>query len=32
VRICSKDIPLTTSISNIYGQVVRQALLDFFRE
>jgi succinate dehydrogenase / fumarate reductase, iron-sulfur subunit len=32
VRICPKDIPLTTSISNIYGQVVRQALLDFFRE
>lgn len=32
VRICPKDIPLTTSISNIYGQVVKQALLDFFRE
>jgi hypothetical protein len=32
VRICPKDIPLTTSISNIYGQAVKQALLDFFRE
>jgi succinate dehydrogenase / fumarate reductase iron-sulfur subunit len=32
VRICPKGIPLTTSISNVYGQAVRQALVDFFRE
>jgi succinate dehydrogenase / fumarate reductase, iron-sulfur subunit len=31
VRICPKGIPLTTSISNVYGQTVKQALLDFFR-
>lgn len=31
VRICPKGIPLTTSISNVYGQVVKQALVDFFR-
>jgi succinate dehydrogenase / fumarate reductase, iron-sulfur subunit len=31
VRICPKSIPLTTSISNVYGQTVKQALLDFFR-
>jgi succinate dehydrogenase / fumarate reductase, iron-sulfur subunit len=31
VRICPKNIPLTTSISNVYGQTVKQALRDFFR-
>jgi succinate dehydrogenase / fumarate reductase iron-sulfur subunit len=31
VRICPKGIPLTTSISNVYGQTVKQALRDFFR-
>jgi len=31
VRICPKGIPLTTSISNVYGQTLKQALLDFFR-
>lgn len=31
VRICPKGIPLTTSISSVYGQVVKQALVDFFR-
>jgi succinate dehydrogenase / fumarate reductase iron-sulfur subunit len=31
VRICPKGIPLTTSISNVYGQTVKQVLLDFFR-
>ncbi len=31
VRICPKNIPLTTSISNVYGQTLKQALLDFFR-
>jgi succinate dehydrogenase / fumarate reductase iron-sulfur subunit len=31
VRICPKGIPLTTSISNVFGQTVKQALLDFFR-
>jgi succinate dehydrogenase / fumarate reductase iron-sulfur subunit len=31
VRICPKGIPLTTSISDVYGQTVKQALLDFFR-
>ncbi len=32
VEICPKDIPLTTSISIIYGQVMRQALSDLFRK
>lgn len=31
VRICPKNIPLTTSISNVYGQTLKQALLDLFR-
>jgi succinate dehydrogenase / fumarate reductase, iron-sulfur subunit len=31
VRICPKSIPLTTSISNVYGQTVKQSLRDFFR-
>jgi len=31
VRICPKGIPLTTSISEVYGQAVKQALVDFFR-
>lgn len=32
VEICPKDVPLTTSISIIYGQVMRQALSDLFRK
>lgn len=32
VKICPKDIPLTTSISKVYGQVIKQALTDFFRK
>ena len=32
VKICPKSIPLTTSISNVYGQVIKQALTDFFRK
>lgn len=32
VRICPKGIPLTTSISNVYGQAIKQAMLDFFRD
>jgi succinate dehydrogenase / fumarate reductase, iron-sulfur subunit len=31
VRICPKGIPLTTSISNVYEQTLKQTLLDFFR-
>jgi succinate dehydrogenase iron-sulfur subunit len=31
VKICPKGIPLTTSISKVYGQVIKQALIDFFR-
>ncbi len=31
VKICPKGIPLTTSISRVYGQVIKQALIDFFR-
>jgi succinate dehydrogenase / fumarate reductase iron-sulfur subunit len=31
VEICPKDIPLTTSISKVYGQVMRQAIGDVFR-
>lgn len=31
VEICPKDIPLTTSISKVYGQVMRQAIGDLFR-
>jgi succinate dehydrogenase / fumarate reductase, iron-sulfur subunit len=32
VKICPKGIPLTTSISKVYGQVIKQALTDFFRK
>lgn len=32
VRICPKKIPLTTSISHVYGQVMQQAFVDFFRK
>ena len=32
VRICSKSIPLTTSISIVYGQVMKKAILDLFRK
>ena len=28
----SQDIPLTTSISIVYGQVMRQAIGDFFQK
>ena len=31
VEICPKDIPLTTSIAEVGGQVMKQALLDLFR-
>ncbi|MGH9566061.1 MAG: succinate dehydrogenase iron-sulfur subunit [Candidatus Angelobacter sp.] len=30
VEICPKGIPLTTSISKVYGQAIKQALIDFF--
>ena len=30
VRICPKSIPLTTSISIVYGQVMKRAILDLF--
>ncbi len=32
VRICPKSIPLTTSISVVYGQAMRQALTNLFRK
>jgi len=32
VEICPKGIPLTTSISIVYGQVMKQALKDLFRK
>ncbi len=32
VRICPKEIPLTESISKVYGQVMRQAIGDLFRK
>jgi succinate dehydrogenase / fumarate reductase iron-sulfur subunit len=32
VRICPKGIPLTTSISVVYGQVMRKAIIDLFRK
>jgi succinate dehydrogenase / fumarate reductase iron-sulfur subunit len=32
VRICPKSIPLTTSISIVYGQVMKKAILDLFRK
>ncbi|MGZ7029419.1 MAG: hypothetical protein ACXVG9_08850, partial [Terriglobales bacterium] len=31
VQICPKGIPLTTSISIVYGQVMKQAVGDLFR-
>jgi succinate dehydrogenase / fumarate reductase, iron-sulfur subunit len=31
VEICPKDIPLTTSISVVYGQVMKQAVKDLFQ-
>jgi succinate dehydrogenase / fumarate reductase iron-sulfur subunit len=31
VEICPKEIPLTTSIAEVGGQVTKQALLDLFR-
>ena len=30
VEVCPKDIPLTTSISNVAGQVMKQAIKDLF--
>lgn len=32
VRICPKNIPLTTSISIVYGQTMTQAISDLFRK
>jgi len=32
VEICPKDIPLTTSISEVGGQVMKQAIGDLFRK
>jgi succinate dehydrogenase / fumarate reductase iron-sulfur subunit len=32
VRICPKGIPLTTSISVVYGQVMKKAITDLFRK
>jgi succinate dehydrogenase / fumarate reductase iron-sulfur subunit len=32
VEICPKDIPLTTSIAEVGGQVMKQALGDLFRK
>lgn len=32
VRICPKNIPLTQSISNVYGQVMKQTIVDLFRK
>jgi succinate dehydrogenase / fumarate reductase, iron-sulfur subunit len=32
VRICPKKNPLTTSISHVYGRVMQQAFIDFFRK
>jgi L-lactate utilization protein LutB len=32
VRICPKKIPLTTSISHVYGRVMQQAFVDFFSQ
>jgi succinate dehydrogenase / fumarate reductase iron-sulfur subunit len=31
VEVCPKDIPLTRSISQVGGEVIKQALGDFFR-
>jgi succinate dehydrogenase / fumarate reductase iron-sulfur subunit len=32
VRICPKNIPLTNSISNVYGQVMKQTISHLLRE
>jgi succinate dehydrogenase / fumarate reductase iron-sulfur subunit len=32
VEVCPKDIPLTRSISQVGGEVIKQALSDFFRK
>jgi succinate dehydrogenase / fumarate reductase, iron-sulfur subunit len=32
VRVCPKNIPLTTSISIIYGQAMKQAITNLFRK
>ena len=32
VEICPKDIPLTSSISQVAGQVMKQAIGDLFRK
>jgi len=32
VEICPKDIPLTSSISQVAGQVMAQAIGDLFRK
>jgi succinate dehydrogenase / fumarate reductase iron-sulfur subunit len=32
VRICPKNIPLTQSISNVYGQVMKQTIVGLFQE
>jgi len=32
VAICPKDIPLTRSISQVGGEVIKQALSDWFRK
>jgi len=31
VEACPKDIPLTRSISDVGGQVMKKTILDFFR-
>jgi succinate dehydrogenase / fumarate reductase iron-sulfur subunit len=32
VEVCPKDIPLTRSISQVGGEVMKQAFRDFFRK
>jgi succinate dehydrogenase / fumarate reductase iron-sulfur subunit len=32
VEVCPKDIPLTRSISQVGGEVIKQAFSDFFRK
>ena len=32
VEVCSKDIPLTASIAEVGGEVMKQALGDLFRK
>jgi succinate dehydrogenase / fumarate reductase iron-sulfur subunit len=32
VEVCPKEIPLTQSISDVSGQVMRQAIGDLFRK